>query len=106
MAKKGQLKKGAKKESIRKRKQNSKPAAKKDRAARNKARREAIKKGKVKKGDNQDVDHKVPLSKGGSRSTSNTRVVSRNKNRKSGGAIGGKRGKGKPKTGRKKKGKK
>ena len=55
--------------------------AKKDRAARNKARREAMKDGKVKKGDGKELDHKVPLSKGGSRSTSNTRVVSRKKNR-------------------------
>lgn len=55
--------------------------AKKDRAARNKARREAIKDGRVKKGDDKELDHKVPLSKGGSRSTSNTRVVSRKTNR-------------------------
>ena len=55
--------------------------AKKDRAARNKARREAEKKGKVKKGDGKELDHKVPLSKGGSRSTKNTRVVSRKTNR-------------------------
>lgn len=62
-------------------KYHASPEAKKDRAARNKARREAMKKGKVKKGDGKELDHKVPLSKGGSRSTSNTRVVSRKKNR-------------------------
>lgn len=62
-------------------KYHASPEAKKDRAARNKARREAIREGKVKKGDGKELDHKVPLSKGGSRSTSNTRVVSRRKNR-------------------------
>lgn len=55
--------------------------AKKDRAARNKARREAMKKGLVKKGDGKELDHKKPLSTGGSRSTSNTRVVDRYTNR-------------------------
>lgn len=55
--------------------------AKLDRAARNRARNKAIKEGRVKKGDGKELDHKVPLSKGGSRSTSNTRVVSRKKNR-------------------------
>lgn len=55
---------------------------KKDRAARNKARREAIREGRVKRGDGKELDHKVPLSRGGSRSTSNTRVVSRTTNRK------------------------
>ena len=63
------------------RKYHASPKAKKDRAARNKARREAEKKGLVKKGDGKELDHKVPLSKGGSRSTKNTRVVSRKTNR-------------------------
>jgi len=62
-------------------KYHASPEAKKDRAARNKARREAMKDGRVKKGDGKELDHKVPLSKGGSRSTSNTRVVSRKTNR-------------------------
>lgn len=62
-------------------KYHSSEKAKKDRAARNKARREAEKKGKVKKGDGKELDHIQPLSKGGSRSTSNTRVVSRKTNR-------------------------
>jgi 5-methylcytosine-specific restriction endonuclease McrA len=53
-----------------------------DRVARNKARREAIKEGKVKVGDSKEIDHKVPLSKGGSNAKSNTRVVSRTENRK------------------------
>ena len=53
---------------------------KKDRAARNKARRD---KG-LKKGDPREVDHVVPLSKGGSNSKKNQRVVSRKTNRKKG----------------------
>lgn len=64
----------------------SRPEQKRNRAARNKARREAEKEGRVTKGtkDNrstQEVDHKIPLSKGGSSSKSNTRVVSRKANR-------------------------
>jgi len=50
------------------------------RVLRNKARREAIKAGVVKKGDGKEVDHKVPLSKGGSNSKSNLRVVSASEN--------------------------
>lgn len=56
------------------------PEVKKDRAARNKANREAKAEGRIKPG--QEVDHIVPLSKGGSRDTSNTRVVSMEANRK------------------------
>ena len=48
----------------------------KDRAARNKARKQAIADGRAKKGDGTHVDHKKPLSEGGSNSKSNTRVVS------------------------------
>ena len=55
--------------------------AKKQRAARNKARREAEKEGKVHKGDGKEVDHKKPLSKGGSNAKSNRRIVSRKTNR-------------------------
>lgn len=62
-------------------KYHASPEAKKDRAARNRARAKAMKEGKVKKGDKKELDHKVPLSKGGSRSTKNTRVVSRKTNR-------------------------
>lgn len=57
--------------------------AKEDRAARNRARRNAEKEGKVRKGDGKEVDHIVPLSKGGSRDAeSNQRVVSRTTNRR------------------------
>lgn len=59
----------------------SKPAVKKKRAEQNAARREMEKAGKVHKGDGRDVDHKVPLSKGGSTARSNLRVVPAGENR-------------------------
>ena len=62
--------------------------------ARKVARRAAEKTGSVKKGDGKDVDHKTPLSKGGSSKLSNTRIVSEGKNRSDGGKIGGKMVKG------------
>lgn len=57
---------------------HGKPKQIANRAARNKARKN---KG-LKKGDGKEVDHKKPLSKGGSKSPSNQRVVSRRTNRK------------------------
>ena len=57
---------------------------KKDRAARNQARKVAKREGRVKKGDGKEIDHKKPLSKGGSNAKSNQRVVSRTTNRKKG----------------------
>ncbi len=57
---------------------------KKDRAARNQARKVAEREGRVKKGDGKEIDHKKPLSKGGSNVKSNQRVVSRSTNRKKG----------------------
>jgi 5-methylcytosine-specific restriction endonuclease McrA len=59
---------------------HSKPQQKKNRAARNAAR----KKMGLKVGDPREVDHKTPLSKGGSNKKNNLRVVSRNTNRKKG----------------------
>jgi 5-methylcytosine-specific restriction endonuclease McrA len=58
-----------------------KPDQLKKRAARNKARRQMEREGRVSKGDNKDVDHKVPLKKGGSTSKSNLRVTSTKTNR-------------------------
>lgn len=60
---------------------NSRPENVKDRVARNKARRAMIRAGKAAKGDGKDVDHKRPLSKGGSNSLKNLRSVSRSSNR-------------------------
>jgi 5-methylcytosine-specific restriction endonuclease McrA len=57
------------------------PEVKKKRAARNKARREMEREGLVHKGDGKDVDHKKPLSKGGSTSRSNLRVKAASDNR-------------------------
>jgi len=56
---------------------HGKPKQIADRAARNKARADSG----LKEGDGKEVDHKVPLSKGGSKSKNNTRVVSRSTNR-------------------------
>ena len=58
-----------------------KPEQIKNRAKRNAARAEMMKAGRVHKGDGKDVDHKVPLSKGGSASKSNLRVKSVHANR-------------------------
>lgn len=51
------------------------------RVDRNRARRHAIADGKARVGDGKDVDHKVPLRKGGSDKDSNTRVVDASTNR-------------------------
>ena len=59
---------------------HSKPKQKKNRAARNAAR----KRSGLKVGDKREVDHKRPLSKGGSNGRKNTRVVSRSANREKG----------------------
>lgn len=52
-----------------------------NRAKRNTARSQMEKAGRVSKGDGKDVDHKIPLSKGGSKGKSNLRVVSKSANR-------------------------
>lgn len=57
---------------------HGKPEQIKNRSERNQARDEMG----LKKGDPREVDHKVPLSKGGSNSKRNMRVVSRSTNRK------------------------
>lgn len=50
-------------------------------AKRLRVRREAEATGMVKKHDGKDLDHKKPLSKGGSNKLSNIRVVSKSTNR-------------------------
>ena len=60
---------------------DSKESTKKKRAARNKARRMLDKEGVVHKGDGKDVDHKKPLSKGGTTTRSNLTVKSASANR-------------------------
>lgn len=62
-------------------KYHAQPEQKKNRAARNKARRQAIASGQVHKGDGKDIDHKTPLSKGGSNSKSNRQVLTASSNR-------------------------
>ncbi len=57
------------------------PEAKKERAMRNAARAEFEKKGLVRKGDKKDIDHKKPLSRGGTNDDSNLRVQPRGVNR-------------------------
>lgn len=47
-------------------------------------RKTARKKMGLEKGDPREVDHKVPMSRGGSNSKRNLRVVSRKTNRKKG----------------------
>ena len=56
-------------------------AVKKKRAQRNKARRMLEREGVVHKGDGMDVDHKKPLSKGGTTTRSNLKAVPASKNR-------------------------
>ena len=60
---------------------NSKPEQIKNRTARTTARRQANADGRTAKGDGKDLDHKRPLSKGGSNSKSNLRVTSASANR-------------------------
>jgi hypothetical protein len=59
----------------------SKPEVIKKRSEQNAARAIMEKAGKVTKGDGKDVDHKTPLSKGGTNSKSNLRAVPASTNR-------------------------
>ena len=59
---------------------HGKPEQKKNRAKRNTARRQST----AKKGDGMEVDHKKPLSKGGTNAKSNRRLVTQTTNRKKG----------------------
>ena len=62
-------------------KYHSRPDQIKNRSKRTTARRQANADGRTSKGDGKDLDHKRPLSKGGSNTKSNTRVVSKRTNR-------------------------
>jgi hypothetical protein len=62
-------------------KYTSKPSVIKKRSQQNAARQEMMKRGLAHKGDGKDVDHKTPISKGGSNSPSNLRVVPASSNR-------------------------
>ena len=63
-------------------KYHSSRKAKKERAMRNTARRRAKRKGLVKKGDGMEIDHIVPISKGGTNNPKNLRIVKRKTNRR------------------------
>lgn len=62
-------------------KYHSRPDQIENRSERTTLRREANSKGITHKGDGKDLDHKQPLSKGGSNSLSNARVTSKAENR-------------------------
>ncbi len=62
-------------------KYHSKPEQKKNRAERNNARREAIRTHGKTALKGKDVDHKTPLSKGGSNGKSNRQIISSSSNR-------------------------
>lgn len=62
-------------------KYHSSPEQIANRSARTTARRASNEAGTTHKGDGKDIDHKVPLSKGGSTAKSNQRVVSASTNR-------------------------
>ena len=59
---------------------HGKPAQRKKRSTRNKARRAL----QLKTGNPKEVDHRKPLSKGGTNARKNLRAVSRKTNRKKG----------------------
>jgi 5-methylcytosine-specific restriction endonuclease McrA len=61
---------------------HGKPEQIKMRAARNKARAEAVKDGRIEKGSDKEINHKKPLSRGGSNAKSNQEVTTRTENRK------------------------
>ena len=62
-------------------KYHSKPEQRANRSERTVARNQANADGRTSKGDNKDLDHRVPLSKGGSSAKSNLRAVSKSSNR-------------------------
>ena len=66
---------------------NEDPQRVKDRAKRNSARRELMREGVVRKGDGKVVDHKTPLSRGGSTGRGNLRPQSEKSSHRQGGNL-------------------
>jgi hypothetical protein len=62
-------------------KYHSRPEQIENRTARTTARRQANAAGITSKGDGKDLDHKTPISKGGTSAKSNLRVVDKGSNR-------------------------
>jgi hypothetical protein len=62
-------------------KYHSQPEQIKNRSERTTARRQANAAGITSKGDGKDLDHKTPISKGGTSAKSNLRVVDKGSNR-------------------------
>lgn len=60
---------------------HAKPEQRKNRSERTILRNESNAKGITHKGDGKDLDHKKPLSKGGSNTLANARVTSKSANR-------------------------
>ncbi len=60
---------------------HGKPQERRRRSLRVLARREMEKRGRVSKGDGKDVDHRKPLSKGGTNAISNLKIVDKSSNR-------------------------
>ena len=58
-----------------------------NRCMRNKARRECMKQGRVAPGDGKHVDHRVPLSKGGTNDPKNWRVLTARGNLRKGSTM-------------------
>lgn len=73
--------KNGKRDYSQQREYNASPEATAKRVANNAARRQAMAEGKARVGDGKDVDHRTPLSKGGTNARSNLRVVPRSENR-------------------------
>ena len=68
-------------------KEDKKPEVRERREERHLARAHAIKAGIVRKGDGLELDHRVPLTRGGSNSPGNIRVTSRHENRVKGNKM-------------------
>ena len=73
--------KSSKKELETKAAYNKRPDVQADRVDQNRARRQAIAAGQASKGDGTNVDHKVPLDRGGSSAKPNTRVIDEKTNK-------------------------